>query len=257
MNHGVLTWAIITGLVLGVVAPSAESAEKISNIKGPDAPVILGVITAVEGQVLTVRVPALADKQTIERKITITTKTTLSYLDIPDQSRQVPTVGYHIKGHADDDRRLLKSAILSPPLGEPVRLGSERLTMTNEELFAKTDTDHNGKVSYGEFSVTIEMSPKHGPNDFQAADKNRDGTLNPAEFLERLKSVTWWRLSRRTPTEFFRLSDKDANGALSLKEFAEIGVGHLDTVFPRYDNDQSGDLDEREVTEYLARVIGE
>jgi Ca2+-binding EF-hand superfamily protein len=256
-SNDLIATVTLVALLLCSPATGAESAGKISNTKGPEAPVILGIITAVDGKVLTVRVPALEEKQTIERKITITGKTTISYLDIPDQAGQMPKVGYHIKGHAEDDRRLLKSAVLSPPIGEPVQLGPERLTMSDEALFKKTDTDGNGKVSYGEFSRTIELSPKHGPNDFQAADQNRDSVLDAAEFLDRLQSVTWWKLSRKTPKEFFALSDRDGNGALSMKEFAEIGSGHLDAVFPRYDRNKSGDLDEQEVADYIKRIISE
>lgn len=257
IGGGATAAAFLAALMWCGPAAGADSTGKISNTKGPDAPVVLGVITAVDGKVLTVRVPAIEAQQTIERRISLTDRTVLSYLDIPELARQTPTVGYQIKGLAEDDRRLLKSAILSPPLGEPARLGPERISMSSEELFAKTDTDANGKVSYGEFSRTIELSPKHGPNDFQAADKNKDGVLDATEFLERLQSVTWWRLSRKTPKEVFAQSDRDGNGALTMKEFAEICAGHLDAVFPRYDRNKSGDLDEQEVADYIKRVISE
>lgn len=253
---GTTAAAFLAALLWCGPAVGADTS-KISNTKGPEAPVILGIITAVDGTMLTVRVPAIEEKQTIERKISLTGRTVLSYLDIPDRARQTPTVGYHIKGLAEEDRRLLKSAILSPAIGEPVRLGPERLTLSSEALFAKTDLDGNGTVSYGEFSRTIELSPKHGPNDFQAADRNKDSVLDAVEFLERLHSVTWWRLSRKTPKEFFVQSDRDGNGALSMKEFAEIGAGHLDAVFPRFDRNKSGDLDEQEVADYIKRVISE
>jgi Ca2+-binding EF-hand superfamily protein len=249
--------AILAVLLLCGSAFGAESTSKISNTKGPDAPVVLGVITAVDGKVLTIRVPAIEAKQTIERKITLTEKTTISYLDIPDKTQQVPTVGYNIKGYAEEDRLLLKSAILSPPLGKIVNLGPERLTMSDDKLFAKADTNGDGKVSYGEFSASIEVSEKHGPHDFQTADKNKDGLLDIAEFVERMKSVTWWRLSRKSPHELFAQSDKDENGSLSMKEFSAIGAGHLDAVFPRYDKDNSGGLDEQEVTDYIKRAISE
>ena len=248
---------VLMSLAISGTGLGAEPTGKISNTKGLEAPVVLGVITEVDGKVLTVKVPGIEKNQTLERKITITDKTSISYLDITDKAQQIPKVGYNIKGLADENRLLLKSAILSPPIGEPIKLGPERLTMSNEKLFAKVDTDGNGKVSYSEFSVTIEMSPKHGPNDFQAADKNKDNFLDPGEFLERMKAVTWWRLSRKSPGEYFKSSDKDANGKLSMKEFGEIGAGHLDAVFPRCDKDKSGSLDEKEVIDYINRVINE
>lgn len=251
-----LSWLMVCAAVVGSVF-GADVPGKISNTKGADAPVVLGVITGVAGKVLTVTVPGLHEKQTIERTITITENTAISYLDIADSAKRIPTVGYHIKGLAEDDRRLLKSAILSPPIGPPIALGPGRLTLSAEQLFAKADLDGNGKVSYCEFSRTIELSPKHGPNDFQAADKNTDSQLDLPEFIQRIQSVTWWRLSRKTAKEFFVQCDQDANGALSLREFSTIGAGHLDAVFPRCDKDKSGGLDLQEVTDYITKMTGD
>jgi Secreted protein acidic and rich in cysteine Ca binding region/EF hand len=127
--------------------------------------------------------------------------------------------------------------------------------MSTEQLFAKVDTDGDGKVTYTEFSVTIEMSPKHGPNEFQAVDKNKDNSLDQAEFAERMQAVAWYKLSRKSPKEYFTSCDKDSNGKLSVKEFSEICVGHIESVFPGTDKDKSGGLDLKEVTDFINKVI--
>ena len=229
---------------------NAANAFAESNSKGPDAPVVVGVIMAVEGKVITVKAGS------IERKLTLTAKTAISYLDISDKAKQTPTVGYLIKGNTVEG--VLTSAIFSPPMGPKVEMGPEKLTMSIEELFNKTDADKNGQLTYGEYSAAIHYSEKHGPSTFKKIDGNHDGCLNTSEFSEILKSVDWWRLSRKPPADYFTAADGDKNGILSVKEFFVICPGsHTDANFQRCDLDKSGGLDKKETLTYINKVIAE
>ena len=58
-------------------------------------------------------------------------------------------------------------------------LGEERLGMTPAELFGETDQDSSRTISYLEFSHYIYYSPKHGPDAYRKADRDRSGKPRP------------------------------------------------------------------------------
>jgi Ca2+-binding EF-hand superfamily protein len=120
--------------------------------------------------------------------------------------------------------------------------------MTESELLKEVDKDASNSISYVEFSKYIYHSPKRGADSFRKADKDSDGVLDTAEFVEALSKLSWWKISRKTPDEWFIQADKDRDGMLDIKEFAWICTSgnHIDNIFKRTDRDESGSLTQRE-----------
>ena len=135
-------------------------------------------------------------------------------------------------------------------------VGEKRLTMTERELFNEVDKDASRSVSYVEFSKHIYYSPKHGPDSFRKADRDRDGVLGTAEFMNALSGVSWWKLSRQTADEWFLQADKNRDEMLDVEEFATICTSgnHIENVFKRADEDKSGSLTQHETVAYIRSV---
>ena len=142
------------------------------------------------------------------------------FVGLPAKGGPKPRVGLGVKATCEKDGRMSRSISFTPPVGEPSMLGEKRLTMTESELLKEVDKDASNTISYVEFSKYIYHSPKHGPDSFRKADKDSDGVLDTAEFVEALSKVSWWKLSRKTPDEWFTQADKSKNGMLDIKEFA-------------------------------------
>jgi len=133
----------------------------------------------------------------------------------------------------------------------------EMVAMSPAELFRIADQNGDGKVSYVELSTKIKASLKHGPVSFSKCDKDKSGWLNVKEFEASLNKTKWWIMSRKTPAEWFKSSDKDMNGVLNEKELAILlgSNAHMNVFFPRADSDKSGDLDQKEVAAYIQTLI--
>ena len=153
----------------------------------------------------------------------------------------------------------IKTITFTPPVGKPSAIGEQRLTMTVQELFKEVDKDGSKSISYPEFSTSIYYSPKHGPDSFRKTDQDSDGVLNAAEFNKALSGVSWWKLSRTTPDEWFVQADENKDGTLSIKEFAIICTSgnHIENIFKRADEDKSGGLTQRETEAYIRSVTHE
>ena len=83
------------------------------------------------------------------------------------------------------------------------------------------------------------------------------GCLNVKGFGAALKKIKWWKMSRKTPKEWFEISDKDKNGKLNKKSL-RLFWGAMRTwkcFFPRADSDKSGYLDQNEVAAYIKTLI--
>ena len=85
------------------------------------------------------------------------------------------------------------------------------------------------------------------------------GNLDLNEFVEALKSVSWWKLSRKTPEDWFLQADQNQNESLDIKEFAQICTSgnHIENIFKRTDQDGSGALNLQETTSYIRSVTHE
>ena len=81
--------------------------------------------------------------------------------------------------------------------------------------------------------------------------------LNLKEFSAFLGKVKWWNMSRKTPEQWFKGSDKDSNEVLSKEELADLlgRKAHIDVFFKRADKNSSGDLDQKEVSAFINELI--
>ena len=95
-----------------------------------------------------------------------------------------------------------------------------------------------------------------GPDSFRKANKDTDSVLDTAEFAEALTKVSWCKLSRRTPDEWFNQADKNGDDMLDIKEFASICTrgSHIENIFKRTGRDVSGSLTQRESAAYIRSV---
>ncbi len=64
-------------------------------------------------------------------------------------------------------------------------------------------------------------------------------------------------MSRKTPEQWFKGSDKDSNEVLSKEELADLlgSKAHIDVFFKRADKNSSGDLDQKEVSAFINELI--
>ncbi len=99
-------------------------------------------------------------------------------------------------------------------------------------------------------------SEKHGPDRFAKNDKNEDGSLDIAELAATLPEVDWWKFSRKSAAEWFKDTDKDGSGSLSVTEFADIaGENHSEARFNHADQNKDGKLDAAETAAYIKGVL--
>ncbi len=214
--------------------------------------VVVGTLHSIDptGNPLEIR---LSDNSSI--KLQMDQKTKVVYVGLPANVTKQPKVGFGVKATCDQ-HGLMKSVSFTPPIGQPSSLGEARLTMTEHELFDAIDKDASESISYAEFGKYIYYSPKHGPDTFRKADQNSNGSLDEGEFTQALSKVSWWNLSRKTPTEWFKQADKNKDAKLNIDEFSSICTSgnHLENIFKRADQDHSGTLTQRETTTYIRSV---
>jgi Ca2+-binding EF-hand superfamily protein len=241
----------VTKLLISVVAICAMLTPVLaqSNSRGPDSPVVVGVLKSVDATGK--RYEVLQEGKYV-RKLFTDDKTKVYFVGLPKKADHQPSVGYGVKASSEKDGRI-KSITFTPPLDKDQPLGEEKLAMSVSELFAKVDHNADGRVSYAEYSETIYYSPKHGPDAFRKADKDNSGEFDSQEFAEALKNVSWWKLSRKTPEQWIAQADQNQDGRINLQEFAKIctSKNHIDNIFKRSDRDQSGHLDVAETKAYI------
>jgi Ca2+-binding EF-hand superfamily protein len=247
-----LTSRFIGFLIPVIVGCLLTPAFAESNSKGPNSPVVVGTLRGVDSSGTQFEVLQDGDHT---RKLYSDKKTQIYFIGLPNKADHKPTVGYGVKASSEKGGRL-KSISFTPEIGEPKPLGAEKLAMSAAELFARVDRDDNSRVGYVEFSETIYYSAKHGPDSFRKADKDSDGELNQKEFAVAVGGVSWWKLSRHTPDEWYAKADKNKDDELDIKEFAVICTSgnHIDNIFRRADIDRSGRLSSKETTAYIRGV---
>jgi hypothetical protein len=223
-----------------------------SNSEGTDRSVVVGTLASVDSSGKKFSVQQSGEHL---HKLYMNAKSTVYYVGLRTQSEQKPRVGLGVKASCGKGG-IIKTITFTPPLGEPAMVGEKRLTMTERELFNEVDKDASRSVSYVEFSKHIYYSPKHGPDSFRKADRDRDGVLGTAEFMNALSGVSWWKLSRQTADEWFLQADKNRDEMLDVEEFAIICTSgnHIENVFKRADEDKSGSLTQHETAAYIRSV---
>ena len=225
------------------------------NSKGADSSIVVGTLTDVDSSGRTFHVQQTGESL---RKLHLDSQSKVYFVGFSGKSKHEPQVGFGVKASCGMDGQI-KTITFTPPVGKPSTLGEKRLTMTEQELFNEVDKDASKSISYAEFSELIYYSPKHGPDSFRKTDQNGDGVLNATEFNKALSGVSWWKLSRKTPDEWFVQADENKDGTLSIKEFAIICTSgnHIENIFKRADEDTSGGLTQRETEAYIHSVTHE
>lgn len=223
-----------------------------SNSKGTNRTVVVGTVKSINSSGTSFDV-LQSDKHL--RKLYVNAASRVYFVGLPAKDNHTARAGLGVKATCEKDG-LVKTLSFTPPLDEPLMLGIQRLTMTKSELFKEVDKDASTFISYVEFNKYIYHSPKHSPDSFRKADKNNDGVFDTAEFVEALRKVSWWKLSRKTPDEWFIEADKNMNRILDIKEFAWICTSgnHIENIFKRTDRDESDSLTQRETEAYIRSV---
>ena len=244
-------FAILTSafLVLSVKAQAKP------DIEGPQKSVVVGTLVNVDASGKSFQVQQNSEQI---HNLFMNSKSKIYYVGLPAISKQKPRAGLEVKASCGKNG-LIKTITFTPPVGEPSMLGEERLAMTERELFNEVDQDASKSVSYVEFSKHIYHSPKHGPDSFRKADRDSNGVLDGAEFPEALSEVSWWKISRKTSSDWFIQADKNMDDMLDIREFAFICTSrnHIENIFKRADEDNSDSLTQRETAAYIRSVTHE
>ena len=245
----------ITAVVVSIFFIDSVSVQAKPNSKGVDSAIVVGTLTRVDSSG-----KAFDVQQTGEslRTLRLVSKSKVYFVGFSGKSKQEPQAGFGVKASCGKDGQI-KTITFTPPVGEPSTLGEKRLSMTKQELFNEVDKDGSKSISYPEFSTYIYYSPKHGPDSFRKTDQDGDGMLDATEFNTALSGVSWWKLSRTTPDEWFVQADENKDDTLSIKEFASICTSgnHIENIFKRADGDKSGGLTRSETEAYIRIVTHE
>jgi WD40 repeat protein len=245
----------ITAVVISIFFIDSVSVQAKPNSKGVDSAIVVGTLTRVDSSG-----KAFDVQQTGEslRTLRLDSKSKVYFVGFSGKSKQEPQAGFGVKASCGKDGQI-KTITFTPPVGEPSTLEKKRLSMTKQELFNEVDKDGSKSISYPEFSTYIYYSPKHGPDSFRKTDQDGDGMLDTTEFNTALSGVSWWKLSRTTPDEWFVQADENKDDTLSIKEFASICTSgnHIENIFKRADGDKSGGLTRSETEAYIRSVTHE
>jgi len=236
-------------LILFITATGAAHGK--SNSRGPDSPVLFGEITAVGDGGKTVTILQAGSQA---RKISITNKTTLSFVGMAKENRELK-VGYWGKAKVKNGEA--GSLKLTLPVGALKPLSKERTSMDENAIFAAVDQNLDSGIDYVEMSRAIYHSPKHGPDKFEKCDVDANGLLDQKEFPVLLDQLTWWKFSRKSVDDWFTQADSNGDGKLDENEFGQTfdGGNHTQNRFKRADSDKSGFLDKVEVADYYKGLI--
>lgn len=218
--------------------------------KGENSPMVIGVIEEAHDDHIVV-----VTRDKFNRKLVINEKSKIMYVGYDEEKKEMKA---NCGVRAQVNNEVISAIYVTPDIGvdQPVPT-PEMVKMTTAELLKYTDKDQNGKVSYVEVSKTIKHSLKHGPVGFGKTDRDNSGALNLKEFSSFLTKINWWKMSRKTPEEWFKSSNKDNNQVLSQKELADLlgSNAHINVFYKRADRNTSGDLDLEEVSIFINDLI--
>ncbi len=249
-NSHSLTTAVLASCLIAMSVPAQAAKKKNSK---PQGSMLIGIVEEAHKDHLMI---ATTMHKRQKRKLILNEQSDIKYVGYDEKKNAIETGSMF---RAQVSGYVITSLYVTPAIGEGiVEPTPEMLKMTPGELFKMADKNQNGRISYVEMSQAIKPHrPKHGPVMFHKADTDKSGALNRKQFDELLVKVTWWKMSRKTPEEWFKDSDQDNNGVLSQKELAILqGTdAHIDKIFKSADKNKSGDLDDAEVSALInARI---
>lgn len=220
--------------------------------QGGKGDTLSGIIEAVDGNNVTVH------HRRESKTFTIHDKTRIAYVSFLDADEEIKA-GFFVRAQVDGKGRCGQLWVTLPIPEEKLNPSADMLKMTPEELFEMADSDSDDELSYVEYATAIYRSPKHGPVGFNKSDRDKSGTLNQKEFATKLESIKWYRVSRKTPSEWHAEFDADSDGALSKEEFiAFLGsTAHIEVFLKRADKDSSGGITVEELAGFIATMIDE
>ena len=220
--------------------------------QGGKGGIFSGRVEAVDGNNITVH------HRRESKTFKIDDKTRIAYVSFLDADKEIKA-GFFMRAQVDGKGRCGQLWVTLPIPEEKLNPSADMLAMTPKELFEMADSSGDGEVSYVEYATAIYRSPKHGPVGFNKSDKDKSGTLNQKEFTTKLESIKWYRVSRKTPTEWHAEFDADSDGALSKEEFiAFLGsTAHIETFLKRADKDSSGGITVEELAAFIVTMIDE
>lgn len=212
--------------------------------------ILHGVVESVNGNTITV------NYRRKSRPFTLTDKLKINYVSFLKAKKEIKP-GFFIRAHVDSGGQCHQLWVTLPIPKTQLKPSAKMLTMTPAELHKIADKNGDGELSYVEYSTAFYRSPKHGPVGFGKSDRNKSGTLNLKEFAPKLKSIKWYRISRKTPAEWHAEADANSDDVLSKQEFATVidTTAHLETRFKQADKDRSGDISVKEVAGYIDSIL--
>ncbi|MDF1862394.1 MAG: EF-hand domain-containing protein [Verrucomicrobiales bacterium] len=236
---------IITALCLTFVSIKATA----QSGKGDT---LSGIVESVDGDQITV------NHRRESKTFTIHDKTNIAYVSFLEADEEIKA-GFFVRAGVDGKGRCNQLWVTLPIPEQNLKPSAEMLAMTPEELFQMADSNGDDELSYVEYATAIYRSPKHGPVGFNKSDRDKSGSLNQKEFATKLESIKWYRVSRKTPTEWHAEFDADSDGALSKEEFiAFLGsTAHIDAFLKRADKDKSGGISVEELAGFIVTMIDE
>ena len=220
--------------------------------QGGKGDTLSGIVEAVDGDQITV------NHRRESKTFTIDDKTRIAYVSFLDADEEIKA-GFFVRAGVDGKGRCGQLWVTLPIPEEKLQPSAEMLAMTPEELFEMADSDGDEELSYVEYATAIYRSPKHGPVGFGKSDRDKSGTLNQKEFESRLQGIKWYRISRKTPTEWHAEFDADSDGALSKDEFIGFlgSTAHIEVFLKRADQDSSGGISVEELAAFIVTMIDE
>ena len=234
-------------IIFTLIIFSINSIAAGGNSSGPNSPVVVGKIKSAKGKTVEVQ------QGEYLRKLTITEKSNIVFVSFVNDQEKMKA-SYPVKAKVENN--IISTIYITLPVNNVVRPTDKFMSLSTKELYKKTDVDGNGLISYVELATYIYYSPKHAPDTFHKADSDKSKELNFKEFENILKRVSWWSISRKSPSQWISTLDKNKNGKISMPEFEPMaGKSHLEARFKRYDNDKSNDLNLAELTRYIQSVM--
>ena len=241
-----------THLTVIIVALSLTFASNEAAAQKGKGDTLSGIVESVDGDQITV------NHRKESKTFTIHDKTNIAYVSFLEAKEEMKP-GFFVRAGVDAKGRCNQLWVTLPIPEENLKLSPEMLAMTPEQLFGMADSDGDEELSYVEYATAIYRSPKHGPVGFNKSDRDKSGTLSLKEFESKLVDIKWYRISRKTPSEWHAEFDADSDGALSKKEFiAFLGsTAHIDTFLKRADKDGSGGISVEELAGFIVTMIDE